>query len=353
MRYIGSKVSTLSRLTDIVRNSAPDATSICDPFAGVCSVSRHFKRLGFRTCTGDLLRLSYVVQVASIGLNRFPRFRRLAASGVLRKGSAPPHVRTLTHLSAVPGRHGYLTENFSPAGSAGRLFFTPRNAAAIDAIRETIHEWSVWNLLTPREEAFLLATLIMSADKVANTAGTYYAHLKQISRKAAKHLLLTPLPVINNGVCNSCHLADAVSVTALSDADILYLDPPYNDRDYSRYYHLPETIVWGDDSEPQGKSGVPHTRRTPVSDFSVRSRAGPALEGLLRVSRAKYIAVHYTPRGLVPHETILAILESLGRTRFEDVRVRKYSATRKYDGSGQTTHRIYWCQPATRAGVRR
>ncbi|WP_204273992.1 DNA adenine methylase, partial [Stenotrophomonas maltophilia] len=69
------------------------------------------------------------------------------------------------------------------------------------------------------------------ADKVANTAGTYYAFLKAFDRKALKPIVLEPLPISNNGFENSCHLLDAQQVSGATEADILYLDPPYNVRD--------------------------------------------------------------------------------------------------------------------------
>lgn len=324
MRYIGSKTSTLPQLTEIVRGLAPNATSICDPFAGTCSVSRHFKRQGLQVCTGDLLATSYAIQVASVGLNRYPPFRKLRASGELRRGEGAFHLRILAHLGSLRGHHGYITEQFSPAGRSARLFFTEENARKVDLIRRTIREWSSWNLLSKAEEAFLLATLVVCADKVANTAGTYYAYLKDISRKATKPLVLIPMEIHDNGMRNMCWQADAPSVTASSEADLLYLDPPYNERDYAGYYHLPETIIRGDTPEPVGRCGVPKTRRTPLSDFCVPSRATRAFERLVSCSHSKSIIVHYARRGLIAHRTIVSILHSIGPTKFKDIRVRRF-----------------------------
>jgi adenine-specific DNA-methyltransferase len=342
MRYIGSKTSTLPRLTDVVTAIAPHARSLCDPFAGTCSVSRHFKHLGFRVSTGDLLATSYAIQIASVGLNRYPAFRALISSGEHFCSLGTSYARVLSHLTSLVGRHGFITEQFSPAGGAGRFFFTVENAKRIDAIRETIRRWSSWKLLSKNEEALLLATLIVNADKVANTAGTYYAYLKHTSRKAAKSLVLDPIPVRNNNMNNDCTQADASDVAASSDADILYLDPPYNRRDYAGYYHLPETIILGEEPELVGMSGVPKSRRTPLSDFCIPSRATYAFERLVLRSQSKHIIVHYTPSGLIAHRDILAILASLGNPYFKDIRVRRYSA-HSNGRSIRTTHRIYWC----------
>jgi adenine-specific DNA-methyltransferase len=68
----------------------------------------------------------------------------------------------------------------------------------LDAIREKIAEWSADGSIDVAEEAYLLTALVFAADKVANTAGTYYAHLKSLSRKAVKTLELVPPPLADN-----------------------------------------------------------------------------------------------------------------------------------------------------------
>jgi adenine-specific DNA-methyltransferase len=194
----------------------------------------------------------------------------------------------------------------------------------------------------------LLATLVVCADKVANTAGTYYAYLKTISRKAAKPLALAPMGISDNRMRNYCRHADALRVTASSDADILYLDPPYNERDYAGYYHLPETIIIGDRPKLVGMSGVPKTRRTPRSEFCLTSQATAAFERLVSRSHSKYIIVHYAVGGLITHKTIFSVLESLGPTKFKDIRTRRYTAQKGNGTNYCTTHRIYWCKTIAR-----
>jgi adenine-specific DNA-methyltransferase len=321
MRYIGSKAATLDALGELVRARAPTAKSICDPFAGTCTVARYFKRAGMRIVTGDILALSHVIQRATIGLNAPPSFLRLRSAGILREPSSR-HEEVIRHLSSLRPRRGYVTKNFSPVGSEGRLFFTPQNAGIIDAVRTEIAKWSE-------------ATLI--------TAGTYYAHLKELDRKARKELELRPLEIVNNGIKNTCHLGDALSVSSVADTDILYLDPPYNGRDYLGYYHLPETIVRGDRAEPQGRSGAPRLKRAPRSVFCRLSTATTSMQRLVQNSSAKHVVVHYTTRGLIPHRRLLEMLRKLGRTTHHDIPVRSYSATRSMVNT-TTTHRIYWCE---------
>lgn len=343
MRYIGSKALSLPFLEQLVRRHAPTASSLCDPFAGTCSVSRHFKTRGFAVTTGDLLASSHAIQIATVGLNRLPLFKALRASNELRKAEAISSTGVMDHLNNLKGTHGYITETYSPAGPAKRRFFTERNAEKIDAARKTIHRWSSLALLSKNEEAFLLATLVTAADKVANTAGTYYAYLKSFSRRASNPIIFSPNQVQNNRRENRCNRAEAQKVAAGSDADILYLDPPYNERDYSSYYHLPETIVLGDKPKTHGASGVPLARRTIKSDFCVTTLASGAFEKIVASSRSKLIVMHYTPDGIIPHEFILHTLRAAGVTTFNDLKVRRYS-TNPGSGAAFATHRIYLCQ---------
>lgn len=341
MRYIGSKSSTLPWLERFIEKMAPEATSLCDPFAGTCTVARHFKRRGFRIFTGDLLHLSYAIQVATVGLNKPPSFVGVSTLDGLRDRPAKDAVsRVFGHLNALRPRRRYLSRYFS--ASAGRMFFTDANAGKIDAVREEIADWDGEGLLAKGEREFLLAALIVAADKVANTAGTYYAHLKQLSRKAKKEVLLMPPETFDNGAANRCRTIDARRLAASSETDILYLDPPYNERDYSGYYHLPESIVRWDAPLPGGKSGSPQVRRSEKSDFCRPGRAALALEEVVSRAKARFILVHYTNCGLIPHRTIMDMLDRRGSTSYRDLPVRAYSS--RPGGSGPTvTHRIYWC----------
>jgi adenine-specific DNA-methyltransferase len=317
MRYIGSKTATLPVIQKVIAAHAPKATSLCDPFAGTCTVARHFKGLGLRVETGDLLWGSYTFQLATIALNQPPNYNRLlSVLGLNRCDDAERPVllaveAVLSWLASIPGKTGYVTDNFSEVGASSRRFFTRESATRIDAIRERIANWRDHGLIDEMEQAYLLACLLDAADRVANTAGTYMAHLKSWGRKALRPLELRTVQVVDNGAPNRCSRADARQ-TAAADVDVLYLDPPYNTRDYSFYYHLPETLVLWDDATATGKSGVPAVRRYPLSDFCVRARAAKALGELLNRAQAKLIVIHYAAEGLIRHEEIVDMLTYRG-----------------------------------------
>jgi adenine-specific DNA-methyltransferase len=340
VRYIGSKVSAVERITSAIPN-LHRFDSLCDPFAGVCTVARHFKSLGFRTVTGDLLRLSFVFQKAYLRLNEIPRFSKLLRSetGKQPVGNATPLERVLAHLNAIPPREGFITREYSLAGPARRKFFTTPNARRIDAIRAQISDWAHHKLVNDDERDYLLACLVDAADAVANTAGTYYAYLRVFYRKARKRLILRPLQVPNNGEQNIVCQREASDLVAETETDILYLDPPYNDRDYSGYYHLAETIVRGDEPEVFGTSGA---RRDLVrSAFCRPQLAEDAITGLIAAAKARVIVLHYVLNGLASHATLLSALRKRGTVRWTDWTVRSYRTSR--EASPTSRQRLYVC----------
>jgi adenine-specific DNA-methyltransferase len=304
--------------------------------------------MGLGIVTGDVLNLSHVFQVAQIKLNRAPAFRKLTQSGAFARFSEmSPSDGVIAQLNAAKPLWGYLSTHFSSASTAGRTFFTEENASKLDGMRAQIKSWRSAALLSDLEEKYLLAALVDAADRVANTAGTYYAHLKHISRKAVKPVALRVPQITKNSYENICNLKPANDVVRSHRSDLLYLDPPYNERDYSGYYHLPETIVLGDAAQPKGKSGVPSLPRQEVSDFCRPAKATKALEVLLDDATAKHIIVHYATEGLIPHKAILRMLRDKGKTRYKDYPVRAYGSVPHCNRASNAWHRIYWCDVGT------
>src|ERR1039457_2616775 len=295
MRYIGSKAAIVDQIARAIQPRRNGYASLCDPFAGTCTVARYFKALGLRVITGDVLRQSYILQSAYVQLSRPPKFRRLLAFlDQQTPHSAPNSAQSvLDYLNGLPEKNGFITQQYSPGGPGGRLFFTASNARRIDRIRHTLDHWKHSDLLDSSEEAYLLAALLEASDRVANTAGTYYAYLKTFYRKALRGLVLQPPYIFGNGRRNRANQTDAVQLVKNSQTDILYLDPPYNERDYGAYNHLTETLALGDKPQVHGTSGMPHCRPA-KSPFCCRDTALTTLSQILGAARTRCLAFHYS-----------------------------------------------------------
>jgi adenine-specific DNA-methyltransferase len=347
MRYIGNKTRLLPFVLGTLRRLGLRPGTAHDAFAGTAAVGRSLKEAGWRVASSDLMTYSYVFQRAYVVASRRPSATRLAAADPLVRRalrSAALRARAngdgalgllaayLTH--AVEPEAGFVTHHFSPAG--GRMYFTEANAARIDAARAALHRWRGAGLVDEDAYYLLLAALLEGADRVANTAGVYAAFIKQWQPNARRPLALAPeLPVRGRG--STAHVGDAAeAAAAIGPVDLLYVDPPYNGRQYAGYYHVPEVIARGwFDGEPalRGKTGLLDDT-APRSDWCVARRARRALEGLLAATRARHVLVSYNTEGLLPDRVMREVLGDAavdGRVRRFTKPYKRYRADRDHD----------------------
>jgi adenine-specific DNA-methyltransferase len=320
LRYIGNKTRLIPFLLEAVERIGGPPGVACDPFAGTASVARALKARGWRVHAGDLMASSYALQVARVELDRTPRFPAdlIAVEGNGR--ASVSYSELLEQLEQVPVSGGFLTEHFTPAGKAGaahgRMYFTPENARRIDTVRETIREWSEADLVDRQREQLLVATLIEAADRVANTTGVYASFVKSWQPNAGRPLELRPLRPVSTttGRGSTAFKGSAEELARRVGAlDLAYLDPPYNERQYPAYYHLPELLAQGWNPPPplRGKTGlIPDEDRR--SEWCRRARCESALRGLLGDLDARHILLSYNDEGLLSVEQIESALREAG-----------------------------------------
>ena len=330
MRYIGSKGALLSNIGQIVQQNAnDDAKVFCDIFAGSGTVGRAFKPQ-YEIISNDLMYFSYVLQRASIGINEVPTFESLMPGGA---------VAVLDWLNNMePMRDDsehFILRNYSPASTAQRMYFTESNARKIDDIRITIENWHNERKLNSDEYFYLLASLIEAVPFVSNTTGTYGAYLKKWDSRAHKRLMLEPLQLIDNGVRNHCYNSDANQLIREIEGDILYIDPPYNERQYAPNYHLLETIARYDNPDITGVTGMrPYSDQK--SDYCSKKSVYRALYELIEEAKFKSIVLSYSSDGILAADEILEIYsrfctkESIKKI---DISYRKYKS-RIYNNDG-------------------
>jgi len=193
-----------------------------------------------------------------------------------------------------------------------RKFFTQNNARKIQACRLKIKNWAQRGLVNYEEHAVLLASLINSMDKVANTAGTYYAYLKSWHRKALCDFKYEFIEPPSHKLEGACFHEPARSLVKRRHFNVLYLDPPYNQRSYSHYYHLPETIAQELTPRVHGMSGIPSLPSSP-SSFNIRREAKTSLIEILDNSRFDLLAFHYADDGIISPQDIEETLSSYGK----------------------------------------
>lgn len=327
MNYIGSKHSLLPFLEQVYQGVAEgDERVFCDIFAGTGAVGRRFKRLGMRIMANDLQYYAYVLNKAYIEINETPSFRCLRevyADEIAQHrsllGDAVDEV--LSFVSYLPGVRGFTAESYGPNGN--RQYFTSENAEKVDAIRQAVEKWRGHGLITEQEYFYILASLLEAADSVANTASVYGAYLKRFKQSALKPLKLRPLAISGHTHGNQVFNMDANELIEQIECDILYLDPPYNHRQYGANYHVLETIAKYDSPQIQGTSGMRHYTR---SRYCQPGGVQEAFEHLVGTARTKHILVSYNDEGLLSLRDVQQILGVRGRPMTFEVAYNRYKA---------------------------
>lgn len=354
MNYIGSKSSLLPFLEDVVRQVSDGTDKIfCDLFAGTGAVGRHFKSLGLSVIANDIQYYAYALNKAYIGIDQPPEFKQLqttlaGGSGRIKALFADPLETVLGYLNELPGRQGFISSNYSPAGE--RYYYTESNAERADAIRMLVEDWHDRQLIDEQEYFYLIATLIEAIDQVANTASVYGAYLKSFKKSACRPLTLKPLRLVKSvGSCqvHNIYNKEATQLIREIDCDILYLDPPYNQREYGANYHVLETIARYDTPVLTGTTGMRDYRR---SDFCKNRKVASAFEEIIRHARAKHILISYNDEGLLPGRELQRLLALRGEPATFNTSYNRFKADsrRTYKREG-TTEYVHYVRVATAA----
>lgn len=324
MNYIGSKLTLLPFLEQVFRQVTDGNEKVfCDLFAGTGTVGRHFKNLGLQILANDLQYYAYALNKAYLEINETPAFTGLRALS----SQAP-----LDFINELPGGAGFITNHYSPAG--GRLYYTEANAQKADAIRQAIAQWRTENLITEQEYFYVLCSLLEAIDKVANTASVYGAYLKKFKATALRPLHLKPLTLINHISGCRAWQQDANELITQIECDVLYLDPPYNHRQYGANYHVLETIAAYDSPKLKGITGL---RDYLKSDYCRKDAAYAALENLILQARAKHILISYNDEGVLSLKDIHAILKLRGTPQKYQKKYTRYKSDNKRQYSKDST----------------
>ena len=153
----------------------------------------------------------------------------------------------IKYLNSLEGYNGFIFNNYAPSQTQylekPRMYFTDENAKKIDAIRIKIEEWKDIKLIDENEYYILLATLIEAIGYFSNILGVYGAFKKDWDARALKPFLLKTIKIITSQKEHFVYNKSSLELLEDYKYDIIYLDPPYNQRQYAPNYHILETIA--------------------------------------------------------------------------------------------------------------
>lgn len=323
-RFLGNKYKLLGFIEDIVNEKCNGFGVFCDIFAGTGVVGERFNEKKIKVITNDFLVSNYLPLKAFLGTSEID-FDKIEKK-----------IDLLNTLDAH--NDNYFSEHF------GNTFFTLENARRIGAIREKIEEIAK----DDNEKAILITALLYAVDKVANTVGHYDAYRKKLDTIQPLRLLVPDFEPENN-VNNEVYKEDANQLIRKIRCDVLYIDPPYNSRQYSDVYHLLENLTSWEKPPVHGKAKK-MDRSHIKSDYCLNS-APKAFADLIAHANCKHILVSYNNTGeskdgrsnaRISDEQIVRILKTRGDV---DIFERDYKAftVGKSDTDGHT-ERVFYCK---------
>lgn len=268
-RYLGNKYKLLPFITSVVIENCTDVNSVADIFAGTGAVASAFADR--QIITNDNLYSNAICHLAWFSPQPYSR-EKIEQLIVYYNGT---NVET----------GNYMCQNFADT------FFSRADCRKIGFIREDIRKRFHSKEINGRELALLVTSLLYAADKIANTCGHYDA-FRQGAKFEKPLELSVPLPNETPHARNACYNEDANGLVKRVSADLVYLDPPYNSRQYCDAYHLLENIARWEKPEVQGvarKMG-----RTNLKSDYCTNKAPAAFANLVHNINARYILLSYS-----------------------------------------------------------
>jgi len=320
MNYIGSKYKLSnfikSTIYSVVGNDLSDKV-FCDIFAGTGIVGRNFKNEVKKIIANDFEYYSYV-----LNKNYIENHRPI-------KGKEK-YIEKLNNIAPI---EDFIYKNYCLGSGSGRQYFSDKNGKKIDTIRQQINKWKQDNEINDNLYYFLLTSLLESADKVANTASVYGAFLKHLKRTARKELVLEPAEYAVNDNEHVVFNCDSNKLIKKIKGDILYLDPPYNARQYGANYHLLNTIAKYDYFIPKGKTGL---RNYNKSQYCIKSTVKKAFKELIQNAKFEYIFLSYNNEGLMSVSDVRKIMSKYGKYDLISTNYQRFRADKEENRNHKT-----------------
>jgi len=297
-RYIGNKAKLTDWIMNIIENETKNIESFFDIFAGTAIVSQVALRKYKKVIINDLLYSNNII------------YKAFLKKGNWNKEKIEDFIHKYNSINPNLLEENYFSENF------GNKFFEQNIAKKIGFIRQDIENKK--HTLTEKEYCVLLATLIYNMDKVANTVGHFDAYIKKPIRKKQFQLKLIEINDFENV---EIYREDANLLSKRIKADIVYIDPPYNSRQYSRFYHIYETLVKWDKPKLYGVALKPKPEN--MSKYCT-VKARDSFKELVNNLDVKYLAVSYnntykskskSSENKIKLEEITEILNKVGETK--------------------------------------
>lgn len=313
-RYIGCKTKLLDFIFSTVSeiNSDNKYQSFADIFAGTGVVGSYFASQGYKTILNDNLYHNTIIYEALLSID------------TLDLSKIKQIINELNCVDSSLLADNYFSEVY------GDKYYSINDAKKIGYIRDYIE--NLKGSLSRREYCYLIASLIYASDKIANTVGHFESFLSK--KPIDKGVVLPILDVVNTKYGAEIYNMDANVLAKQITSDIVYIDPPYNARQYVNFYHVLENLArWNKPTEFEGNS-MKFKRQSLKSDYC-KNRAPALFEDLIMSLDCKLIVVSYNNTyragstssvNTISAEQLISILSNRGTVTVRQQDYRAFNA---------------------------
>lgn len=273
-RYLGSKYSLIDDLHESL--DLKEINSVADIFGGTGVVGESFAKKGKQVILNDILYSNIVIYKCFFDKEKFD------IKKIVR------YIETYNNIKHEDLDENYFSLNFSDT------YFSHSNCKKIGYIRENIKNELDKGHINKREYYILITSLLYAVDKIANTVGHYDAYRE--NKDDLIQTLELRIPNIQNYKNEiNIHREDANKLVKDINVDLVYIDPPYNSRQYCDMYHLLENLAeW---KKPKVYYKAKKMDRTHIKSEYSKKEATEAFRNLIDNINAKYIVVSYNNTG--------------------------------------------------------
>lgn len=303
IKYLGSKRRLIDLIVEAVRSSGP-VHSVLDLFSGTSRVGHALKASGYQVLAND--HNAYAQTLATC-------YVQTDLDDVQADAE-----KLLGEFAKLPGKPGYFVETFCRQSR----YFQPRNGERIQAIRQAIADKG----LAPELEAVMLVSLMEAADRVDSTTGVQMAYLKTWAARSNNDLQLRMPRVLRRAERGkgAAYGLDALQAATQLSADLVYLDPPYNQHSYLGNYHVWETLIRWDEPESYGIARKRIDCRDRKSVFNSRRQFDAEFRTLIHRLRAKTLIVSFSDEGYLSRQELEPLLAQRGKVRVVETAYPRY-----------------------------
>lgn len=326
-RYLGNKYKLLDFITEVVNNNCQNVNTVCDIFSGTGSVASAF--LDKQLIVNDMMYSNYMAALAwfspqAVNMEQLMNIVNTA--------------NTMDYANIT----NYMSENFA------NTYFSELTCKKIGHFREMIEQLYNNQILNERERAILITSLIYTMDKHAKTCGHYDSFIQNAAHDIDFTLDLPNIDYALNPA-NQCYNQDANVLIRNIACDLLYLDPPYNSRQYCDAYHLLENVaLW---NQPEVFGVAKKMDRTTMKSNYCKTNANVSLEDLVTHANCRYILLSYNNSGnkfqirsnaKIKDDEIIRILGLRGPVTIFDRNFKAFNAGKSENPDNR--ERLFLCQ---------